>query len=183
MELLLFSARLVLGIVFCVSAVPKLIAPAKAVSDVQNYRILPKPIAIAFGWALIPAEMVSGLALLSGYGARWAALAVLMMLVSFMAAVAIGMARKQNLTCTCFGLLYRERVGWNTQARDAILALMALAVALGGAGVAPIGQLGFAASVETIGGTMLPTAALGLAISLGWVAGKGWPRWMTRRQV
>ena len=139
--------------------------------------------AVAFGWALIPAEMVSGLALLSGYGARWAALTVLMMLVLFMAAVAIGMARKQNLTCTCFGLLYRERVGWNTQARDGILALMALAVMLGGAGLAPVGQMGPATPVETIGGIMLPAVSLGLAISLGWLAGKGWPRWMVRHQI
>ncbi len=42
-----------------------------------------------------------------------------------MIAVAIAMVRKLNLNCSCFGLLYRERVGWSTQIRDGILLVMA----------------------------------------------------------
>ncbi len=66
--------------------------------------------------------------LLTGVYAGWAASIVVVMLASFMIAVGIAMVRKLNLNCSCFGLLYRERVGWSTQIRDAILLVMALLI-------------------------------------------------------
>lgn len=48
------------------------------------------------------------------------------MVASFMVAVAIAMVRGESLTCSRFGLLYRERVGWETQSRDAFLGVLAL---------------------------------------------------------
>ena len=72
--------------------------------------------------------------LLTGVYAGWAALLVVGMLVSFMIAVGIAMGRKLNLNCSCFGLLYRERVGWSTQIRDGILLAMALLIVFGGTG-------------------------------------------------
>ncbi len=72
--------------------------------------------------------------LLTGIYTDWAALAVAVMLVTFMIAVGIAMARKLNLTCSCFGLLYRERVGWSTQVRDGVLLALALFILLADTG-------------------------------------------------
>ena len=68
--------------------------------------------------------------LIGGFLVTWASLAVVAMLLSFMLAVGIAMARGDSLSCACFGLLYRERVGWPTQLRDGALLAMALFVLL-----------------------------------------------------
>ena len=108
------------------SAVLKLAAPRQFANDVQQYRMLPRPMALAFGYALPYAELAAAALLLTGFYTEWAALGVAVMLVVFMIAVGVAMARKLNISCNCFGLLYRERVGWSTQIRDAILLAMAL---------------------------------------------------------
>lgn len=123
---LVLVARLILGAVFLMSAVPKLAAPRQFASDVQQYGILPRPLASAFGYALPYVELTTAALLLTGFYTDWAALGVAVMLVVFMVAVGVAMVRKLNLSCSCFGLLYRERVGWSTQVRDGILLTMAL---------------------------------------------------------
>ena len=120
------AARLILAAVFLMSAVPNLAAPRQFAGDVQQYRMLPRPLASAFGYALPYAELAAAVMLLIGVYPVWAALGVVVMLLAFMAAVGVAMARKMNLTCSCFGLLYRERVGWSTQIRDGILLALAL---------------------------------------------------------
>ncbi len=134
MALALLVVRLILGAVFLMSAVPKLVEPRQFAGDVQQYRILPRPLASAFGYALPYVELASAALLITGFWAEWAALGVAVMLVAFMVAVGIAMARKLNLSCNCFGLLYRERVGWSTQGRDAILLAAALFILITGGG-------------------------------------------------
>ena len=116
------------------SAVPKLAAPRQFASDVQQYGILPRPLASAFGYALPYAELVVAALLITGIYTDWAALGVAVMLLTFMIAVGVAMARKLNLTCSCFGLLYRERVGWSTQVRDGVLLALALFILLADTG-------------------------------------------------
>jgi len=122
----LLLARLLLGAIFLMSAVPKLAAPSQFANDVQQYSILPRPLAAAFGYALPYVELAAAALLLTGFYASWAAACAAVMLAMFMLAVGIAMARKINLTCSCFGLLYRERVGWTTQLRDGVLLALAL---------------------------------------------------------
>lgn len=126
MTFALLAVRLILGAVFLMSAVPKLAAPRQFANDVQHYRMLPRPLASAFGYALPYAELAAAALLIAGVYTEWAALGIAVMLVVFVIAVGVAMARKLNVSCSCFGLLYRERVGWTTQVRDAILLAMAL---------------------------------------------------------
>ena len=134
MTFVLLFLRLALGAVFLMSAVPKIAAPRQFANDVQQYQLLPRPLGSAFGYVLPYVELAAALMLLTGAYAVWAALLVVGMLVSFMIAVGIAMVRKLNLNCSCFGLLYRERVGWSTQIRDGILLVMALIILFGGNG-------------------------------------------------
>ena len=122
--------RLALGAVFLMSALTKLSTPSRFAEDVRQYRILPKPVSTVFAWSLPFLELSAALLLLGGFLVTWASLAVVAMLLTFMAAVGVAMARGDSLSCACFGLLYRERVGWATQARDGVLLAMALFVFL-----------------------------------------------------
>lgn len=126
----LLAACLILGAVFLMSAVPKLASPRQFASDVQQYGILPRPLASAFGYALPYVELAAAALLITGVYAEWAAGGVAVMLIVFMIAVGVAMVRKLNLSCSCFGLLYRERVGWSTQVRDGILLALALFILL-----------------------------------------------------
>ena len=149
MTFLALYVRILLGGVFLLSALTKLVAPRQFVQDVHAYRMLPRPLASAFAWLLPYFELGAAAWLLSGYQAAWAALAVVGMLVTFMAAVGVAMARGLDLSCACFGLLYRERVGWATQGRDGVLLLMAVLIILLDNGSLTIG--GLAADLTRIG--------------------------------
>ncbi len=108
------------------SALPKLATPRRFANDVQQYRMLPRPLGAALGYSLPYVEFIAAALLITGVYTAWAALGIAFMLVVFMVAVGVAMVRKLNLTCSCFGLLYRERVGWSTQIRDGVLLALAL---------------------------------------------------------
>ncbi|MBM3934463.1 MAG: DoxX family membrane protein [SAR202 cluster bacterium] len=144
--------------VFLLSAAGKVFAPRRFATDVRNYRILPAPAATAFAWALPYIEIALGVMLMTGVQPRLAAAISAIFIVAFMVAVAVAMARKFNLTCTCFGLLYREKVGWKTQARDAVLLAMAVYVVILEDGTLSFGYL--ASNVTQLGN------AIGIVITV-----------------
>lgn len=130
MELLAYICRLGLGAVFLMAALPKLGMRQKFIETVQGYKILPRALARAYGLTLPWFELVAAALLLIGVLAEIAAAAVILLLTSFMIAVGVAMWRRTNLECSCFGLLYRERVGWSTQIRDAVLLVMTVPIFL-----------------------------------------------------
>ena len=120
--------RIFLGAVFLMSGLTKAVAPTQFARDLRGYRLLPAPASNVLAWLLPYLELTTALMLLFGFRIEWAALAAIGMLASFMIAIGTAMVRRLNLTCSCFGLLYREQVGWSTQARDAVLLGLALFV-------------------------------------------------------
>jgi putative oxidoreductase len=92
-----------IGILFVISALTKISAPAGFALAVKHFKLLPL-------WAVnIPAlllpwcELVAGLALLT---VRWrcaGAVMVFGMLCSFIVAIVAAMARDLDITCGCFG--------------------------------------------------------------------------------
>lgn len=120
--------RVVLGGVFLISATGKLVAPGTFTRNVVRYRVLPDRLAKLYGWSLPYLELAAALTLLLGWQVKWGALGIILMLSTFAVAVSVVMARHQNLSCSCFGLLYSERVGWHTLVRDALLALMGVLI-------------------------------------------------------
>lgn len=125
---LVLSARLLVGAVFLMSSLTKVVAPGAFVLNVLNYRILPSRLARAYGYVLPYSELSVALLLLSGSLSHWAALVAILMLVSFMSAIGIAIRRGYHLDCSCFGLLYREPIGWSIIARDSVLVVAALVV-------------------------------------------------------
>ena len=141
MDLVALFARLLLGAVFLMSGLTKLAAPRQFAIDVRQYRILPATLSDAVAYMLPFAEVAAAALLLSGFYSQWGAVAATGMLIVFMAAVAIVMVRGQDVSCACFGLLYRERVGWQTEIRDGILLALAMLVLVGDKGTKSVSFL------------------------------------------
>ena len=83
------------------------------------------------------------------------------MLVSFAIAVTIVMLRHENLSCSCFGLLYQERVGWPTLVRDLVLVGSAVYILIADSGATTISTL---ISGEAPIGSVLPLTVTAIAL-------------------
>ncbi len=171
MDLVVLLVRLALGAVFLISAVTKLTGLRQFVTDVRRYRVLPRLVSPAFAVTLPYVELGAAVFLLTGFYAGWAAVAVVVMLLSFMAAVGVVMFRGENLSCSCFGLLYRERVGWPTQVRDAFLLLLALFVLFADDGTLSLdSMLAGADQIESAIGLVLTAVVAGLSVAVSVLA-------------
>lgn len=125
-----FAARLSLASVLLMAAITKLPRFRQHIVDIQQYRLLPNWLATAYATVLPWLELGAAVALFAGVWTTVGAGLALILLTSFLVAVAAAMKRGLDVTCSCFGLLYRERVGWRTLIRDAVLATLALIVLL-----------------------------------------------------
>lgn len=96
-------ARLALGLVFIVAALPKIADPPGFAKAIWAYQLVPgsalHPMALALPWL----ELVCGLALGVGIWVRAAATWVAVLLLSFGLALSINLARHHPVDCGCFG--------------------------------------------------------------------------------
>jgi uncharacterized membrane protein YphA (DoxX/SURF4 family) len=93
----------VLGAVFLIAGVLKVIDPQSSVAAVRAYRLLPSSLATMVGWGLPFAEIALGLLLLTGIATRIVAVATAILLVIFIAGVISAAARGLSIDCGCFG--------------------------------------------------------------------------------
>ena len=128
----------VLGAVFLAAAWPKIADPPGFTEALYAYHLLPDtalaPIALTLPWL----ELMLALALITGLARRSAALIGLALLVLFMGALAVNLARGNPVDCGCFGIHANTRgIGERLRdmrvdlVRDALLALLAGLVLLG----------------------------------------------------
>ena len=117
-----------LGLVFLASAIPKLRDPRRFVLATIEYRILPPDVSRLYASVIPPLELFGALALLGGIGVRSAALLIGFLLVNFLIALSVNIARGREIDCHCFGAGTRRRVGWSALWQD--LVLLAIAVTL-----------------------------------------------------
>ena len=92
-----------LGIVFLLSAYFKIRQPRIFARQVVAYNILPNQLAYLLGFVLIPLEIYVALSLLTGITANLALLVAGILLLIFLAAVAMNMWRGRKIACGCFG--------------------------------------------------------------------------------
>ncbi|MBM4394953.1 MAG: DoxX family membrane protein [Deltaproteobacteria bacterium] len=133
------AARLYLGAVFIAACLHKIAHPYAFAVDVATYGILPlalvNPTALVLPWV----ELAAGGMLVIGLRVRAAALLVAGMMVVFMVALGVALARGLDISCGCFASSGAEAdpISWLTMARDG--AWLALAVLVIVADRAPIG--------------------------------------------
>ncbi|HET8629147.1 MAG TPA: MauE/DoxX family redox-associated membrane protein [Thermomicrobiales bacterium] len=161
---LAFAARLSVGIMFTLSALPKVRRPPTFVRSVMAYDVLPAGVARVFAAALIPAEVFLALAFLTGW---WPAVALplgALVLLAFLIAVGINLRRGRRIPCGCFGEA-SEAISPRTLARLLLLlaAILLLAV-VSGTGWISLPDLGSLLADRSALPSLLDTA--GLAVFL-----------------
>lgn len=100
-----------LGVVFLVSAIPKLRHPRGFVVTVLTYEVLPVRLAPLVARLLPAIEMLLALLLLSGIACRLASLAVALLSGGFAMAVGINILRGRAIDCGCFGRRWQRQIG------------------------------------------------------------------------
>lgn len=119
----------VLALIFLVSAVPKLRHPKGFILAVLEYRVLPRPLSWLYARLLPPLELLLALLLVSGTAVRLAAIILSLLLLSFMIAISINLARGRNLDCHCLGKARRRSIGWGLLLQDGVLLSAAIVLA------------------------------------------------------
>lgn len=121
--------QLSLGIVFLLSALPKLRRPLIFMESVVNYKILPVQVARAFAFAVIPLEVFSAVAFLTGWRIEIGLLLAGLLLSLFLVAVAINFRRGHNVPCGCLGNT-SELISLRTIVRLVLLLIVVLFLAI-----------------------------------------------------
>lgn len=131
-------AAVVLGATFAVAGSNKMRDPRGFVLGVLEYDILPRRLAVAFARVVPFAELGLAALLLTGTWLIAAGLASAVLLVSFLVAASINIARGRSLDCHCFGAEAGERLGWTTLVRLGLLLVCAgVVVGVGSRVVSP----------------------------------------------
>ncbi|NMB77122.1 MAG: DoxX family membrane protein [Myxococcales bacterium] len=113
-------ARLYLGWVFLYACWHKLLHPGDFALDIATYQILPLSLVNLMAIVLPWLELIAGGLLVIGFRTRAAALCILGMMAMFSVAIAIAVARGQEMSCGCFASqgLKEDPISWLTVLRD-----------------------------------------------------------------
>jgi Methylamine utilisation protein MauE/AhpC/TSA family len=123
-ETVLFDGlRFAVGLTLALAAAAKVRRPGEFVQGVGEYRVLPGWAVPATAWAVIAAEALAAVALLSGTGRPAGAAVAAVLGTVFAGAIGVNLRRHRRLRCHCFGT--SETLG----ARSLVRALLLVAAA------------------------------------------------------
>lgn len=129
METWVLAFRYLVGFIFVLAGVPKLLASAQFERAIHGYALTPPRWARPLSIWLPRCELAAGLALLSGVAVPYVAVLLAVVLLTFGTAVAVNLLRGREIDCGCFGGGAARKVTWLAVVRNAVLAAMAIAVA------------------------------------------------------
>jgi peroxiredoxin len=159
MEWVLLLVRYALAGVFTVSALAKagdLPGSRRALEDFGVAEGLAKPLA-----PLLPIlELGTAALLLPAATAYWGGLAALCLLLVFSVAITMNLAQGKKPDCHCFGQIHTAPIGWQTLARNGLLAALAALVLWRGDDQPTLGSL-----VGVATGGRITWVALGVAVA------------------
>lgn len=128
-----FVAAMTLGSTLLIASLSKFRDLQGFLLAVLEYDVLPRRLAIVYARLLPPAELAFAVLLLTGVWPVVTGIASAAILLSFVVAVSVNVARGRRLNCHCFGTQGGEPVGWFTLGRlVALLGCAAVVVATGG---------------------------------------------------
>lgn len=126
---LLLLFRIIVGGVFVWAGVLKIIDPLGFAQSIENYQVVPRPVAFVVALILPWVEVLSGAFLILGVLKRSSALLISLQLIGFIGLVALALARGIDTSCGCFGSFSR-RADLSLILTDAVLLVLALCVFL-----------------------------------------------------
>ena len=120
--------RIALGTIFLYAGAIKINGPQAFAGNIAAYKLLPYFASYLMAAILPWLEVFCGLLLIIGLRVRAAAAMVILLNLSFMAALAAVMVRGLDIDCGCFKQGGSKTPAWLALARDAVLLAMALTV-------------------------------------------------------
>jgi uncharacterized membrane protein YphA (DoxX/SURF4 family) len=128
---LTIRVQIALGAIFIAAALPKIIDPPSFAHMIYNYRIVPGSLVNLSALVMPWVEVLAGLALILGIWLRPARWIITLLLLTFMIAITINLARGNAIDCGCFDVSaadksYEERIRdmWIVLIRDAGMLVM-----------------------------------------------------------
>ncbi|MEK6373489.1 MAG: MauE/DoxX family redox-associated membrane protein [Acidobacteriota bacterium] len=101
---LTIRVQLALGALFVIAAIPKIADPPSFAHMIYNYRIVPASLVNLMALTMPWVELLAGLALILGVWKRAALGLIGAMLVVFIIAIGINLARGNAIDCGCFNV-------------------------------------------------------------------------------
>jgi putative oxidoreductase len=101
-EWLTIRVQLALGAIFVAAAIPKILDPPSFAHMIYNYRLLPASLVNVAALVMPWIELLAGLALILGVWTAAARTLIATMLVVFIVAIGINLARGNAIDCGCF---------------------------------------------------------------------------------
>jgi uncharacterized membrane protein YphA (DoxX/SURF4 family) len=103
-EWLTVRVQFVLAAFFVVAGLAKIADPPGFAHEIHNYGLVPGPLVNAMALVLPWLEVITGVALFLGIARRSAARVLGILLIVFIAALSINLARGKPVDCGCFGV-------------------------------------------------------------------------------
>ncbi|MFY7997248.1 MAG: MauE/DoxX family redox-associated membrane protein [Candidatus Kapaibacteriota bacterium] len=126
---IVLAARVVLGSVFVIAGVEKIVNPNAFAKAINNYQLVPfgalNLMALIMPWL----EVLTGVFLIFGIRLRASSALVAAMLVVFLIAIGSAMARGLSIECGCYSQVGGgEIVGWKKVFEDVALLVLAIQI-------------------------------------------------------
>jgi len=102
-EWLTVRVQFVLAAFFVVAGISKIVDPPGFAHEIHNYKMVPGALVNAMALILPWLEVVTGVALFLGIARRTAAKILAILLLVFIAALGVNLARGHPVDCGCFG--------------------------------------------------------------------------------
>jgi uncharacterized membrane protein YphA (DoxX/SURF4 family) len=100
---LLFFCRITLGFLFIYAGAEKISDPSGFSTSISNYKLLPIYTVNFFAISMPWIELVAGILLVFGIAVKENAFIINAMLIVFIVAISISLARGLSIDCGCFG--------------------------------------------------------------------------------
>ncbi|HEX7528736.1 MAG TPA: MauE/DoxX family redox-associated membrane protein [Thermoanaerobaculia bacterium] len=101
--------QIALGLFFVIAALPKLVDPPSFAHMIYNYRIVPGAFVNVLALVMPWCELLAGLALILGIWTRTSAALVGALLLVFIVAISLNLARANAIDCGCFDVTAANR--------------------------------------------------------------------------
>ena len=122
--------RVAIGAIFIVAGISKIGHGAEFAAQIAGFRLLPQPLIAPLALALPFLEVLLGGYLAIGLFTRASAWTAAVLFAVFDGAIASAVVRGMTVSCGCFGPNDKTVTTWAEVARDAVLVVIAVVVAL-----------------------------------------------------
>lgn len=161
---ILFALNVALGVILLWASAQKLRTPRQFISGVERYRLVPWFLVLPAGVAVLVAEMATGALLITHLAPKLAASMAIGLFTLFSSVLAIGLVRKSDAPCFCFGAEHAEPISLTSFVRACLLlTLSALAALIAFRHDGPITGVAVPAALTLSTGLVVATRLIGTA--------------------